>query len=219
MRETRSRSWDEVTDSDVARDVVTEYGFASVTVEDTGLVHRKVVQDRQNDYRFLAERAERNGFEFFARRDALFFRAPERGTDPIVTLRYGEGVRSFSAELNTAEQVGTVTVRHWDPAEKEEIVGVAEADDRGPGRTVVRLPVRSRAEAERLAAATLDEIRAGRVGGTVETVGIPEIRAGETVRLRGFGERFSGDYHVDQATHRIGAAGYSTSFEVTERPV
>lgn len=218
-RGTRSRSWDETTDSDVAREVASSYDFDELDVEETGVNHRKIIQDDENDYRFLKALADRNGFELFARRDTLHFRAPKYGSDPTLTLRYGESIRSVSPEINDAEQVAEVEVRHWDPKEKKEIVGSAERDGARTGKEVLTVPVRSREEADRVAEAALDRISEGLVGGNGEIVGDPTLRAGETLRLEGLGSRFTGTYYVEGATHRMGSSGYTTTFQLKERAI
>lgn len=219
MRGTASRSWDELTDSDVVRDVASAYAFSEVVVDDTGVTHRKIVQDRQSDYRFLDERATRYGFEFFSRLDALFFRAPDYERDPVVTLRYGGSLESFEPEINTASQVESIDVRHWDPTAKEELVGSATAsgDSGGSGTAVIRAPVRSLDEATRLAEGALARVSEGLVHARGQTIGIPELVPGETVHVADVSERFSRDYYIEQATHRLGPSGYTTSFELSER--
>lgn len=218
---TKERSWEETTVSDVVREVAREYFGNKVDVDETGLEPDSIVQDKKNDLQFLAtELGEAYGFEVFARRDEFFFKTRDRrkrpGT-PIVTLRYGESLSSFSPELNDAEQVKTVEVRDWDPARKTEIVGTAEQEE-GSGKLVLRRTVGSADEARSIAEAELNRVADSFVTGSGETIGIPELRAGVTVRIEGVTRRFTGDYFVEQATHGLGGSGYTTSFQVTERP-
>lgn len=217
MRGERSRNWEERTDTDVVRDVLGEYPDLSLEAEETGITHPTVVQDAESDYQFLRERADRNGFELFARGDVLHFRAPAVDADPAVTLHHGESLRSFEATVNDADQVAEVVVRHWDPVAKDEIVGTATREDgTGSGTQVLRRPVRSAEAATRLAEATLDRLVRGRLTGRAETVGTTEIRTGDPVELTGLG-RFSGVYYVETVTHRFDEAGYTTEFGFAER--
>jgi hypothetical protein len=215
-RGTRSRSWDERTDADVVADVASAYEFATVETEATGVTRRKVFQEAESDYRLCERLAARNGFELFARRDALYFRTRPYDAEPVVDLRYGESVTSFAPEFGDVAAVGEVVVRHWDPAAKREVVGTAENPEGGAERRVLRLPVASREEAEREAAAALERALAGTVGGTGETVGLPELVAGETVSLDGL-DVFTNVYYIVRSTHHVNDSGYTTSFEVTER--
>ena len=217
MREKRSRSWNDRADSDVAADVAAEYGFADVTAAETGVVHATSVQDAETDYRFLKRLAGRNGFVVFAHRDELTFGPPASDAEPVVTLEYGESVGSFTPEVNDSDRVSAVEVRHWNPRTREEIVGTAtvDGDVDGAGTEVVRLPVESVAEATQAAEAILGRTRSGLVRASGSTVGIPEIRAGTTVRVDRI-DRFSGVYYVERATHRVGSGGYETTFEARE---
>lgn len=216
---TRSRSWDETTDSDVAEDVASGYDFAELNVEPTRTKRRKVIQNEESDYRFLKTLADRNGYELFAEGDTLHLRAPPFGSDPEITLAYGESLRSFSPELTSSDRVNRVRVRHWDPKAKREIVGAAERDGGGRGEVVLRVPVESREEADDVAEAALERIAEGLIRGRGETLGIPSIRAGETIGLTGLGSEFDMTYYVSSATHRIGRSDYTTTFEVKERTV
>ena len=215
-RETKSRSWDETTDSDVVSDVVSAYEFAEVAVEPTEVVHRKRFQERESDYRFLARLADHNGFELFSRNGTLAFRPPPYDAEPTVTLRYGQSLGAFSPEFADETAVGTVEVRHWDPAGKREIVGTAANPVGGDAVRVFRVPVASKEEADREAAAALDRLRNRAVSGDGESVGIPEVRAGDTIQLENL-DIFTNVYYIERATHRVSNTGYTTSFEVTER--
>lgn len=214
MKGTKSRSWDEPTDSAVARAVADEYGFKQKEIEESDLDHRLVKQDKESDYQFLSRLAKKNGFEFAVRRGAFYFGPPRTDGTPVVTLRYGESLRSFSLDVSDSRRIGTVEVRHWDPTKKKEIVGSAECDDRGTGKKVIRRPVWSKEEANRIAEAECGEIADDGAQGNGETIGIPAIWAGETIQLEGLGE-FSGLYYVNDTTHRTGSSGYTTTFQVT----
>lgn len=220
-KETKKRSWEDTKVTEVVTKVAGEYfGKPNTNVEPSDLKPDKIIQEK-NDYQFLAtDLGDKYGFEMFARRKKFFFRSrkPDRkpGT-PVVTLRYGESLDSFSPELNDSAQVKTVEVRHWDPAKKKEIVGSAEGTE-GTGKRVIRATAQSKDIADSIAEAELARISEGFVSGSAETIGIPEIRAGVTVRIEGVGEKFTGDYFVEQATHSIGGSGYTTSFQITERP-
>lgn len=223
-RSTRSVSWDGRPVAEVVTEIASEYfGEQNVTVKDADVRPEKLIQEKQNDYRFLERIANKYGFELFSRLDAFHFeaRSPRDAriarSDPRVTLRYGESLISFSPEINDSDQVSKVEVRHWDPAGKKEIVGSAERENGGAGKTVLRIPVQSRDEADRRAESELKRISEAFVQGNGETWGIPEIRAGETIKLEGMDDMFSKKYYVKRATHRMESSGYRTTFEVTER--
>ena len=43
-------------------------------------------------------------------------------------------------------------------------------------------------------------------------MGLPDLRAGQKVRITKLGTRFSGTYFVIKTTHTLGDGGYTTKF-------
>lgn len=218
-RDSESESWTERTDSEVAADVAGGYDFDATVVEGTGVTRRRIVQNGQNDYRFLQGLAARNGFECFGHLGTFYFRAPREDADPAHSLRYGDRLRSFTAERSDADDVAEVEVRHWDPKAKREIVGTAERETDGDARRVLRRPVDSSEEAERIAEGELERLARGTTRASGEAVGLPGLVPGEPVSITGTGS-FGGEegptYYVRSVTHRVDArSGYRTSFEAT----
>jgi phage protein D len=204
-----------------------------------------------DDAQFLMERARKIDFDVYvqydegSRRDVLHFEKPHDLRDStrsrIFTFDYAVGpppqgaqlpdrhLREFTPKLNTTRQVGSITVRGWDPQRKEAITATATRQSlpgsAGPGKSgvdfagpkadeVLDTPVASQREAQSLADARLRERAYDFLTGDGRVVGLPELRPGVNVQLRGLGVRFSGTYYVKTVSHQLGAAGYSTSFGV-----
>jgi phage protein D len=141
-------------------------------------------------------------------------------------------LRSFNPVLNTLEQKNQVTVRGYDHKNKQAFVGRAKSGDEdttmdgkqtGPQvssaafhrqreHVRVNIPVASQAEADAHAKALYNEFGMSLVSATGVTIGIPDLKSGSKVELRGLGKMFSGPYYIQQATHTIGASGYQTNF-------
>lgn len=230
-----SKTWDSRKDSQIAAAIAGKYGLEP-DVQDTLVEHPRTEQNQQTDQEFLAQLADRDGFEVYTRRGTLHFRAPESDETAVVELEWGKSLVSFSPEINISEQVTRVEVRGWDVATKQPIVGKAGPGDE-PGRDggqrsggeVVetacggekttlkrRYPVRSQQEADQKARSILKRRSELFVKGSGEAIGLPEIMPGENVRLLGLGSHFSKTYFVEQATHTIGSSGYRTTFRVKE---
>jgi len=203
--------------------------------------HPYVLQDNQYDIIFLMERARRIGYEVYvvekgqngqAEESELHFRPSDSVKRRTYILTYGESLIQFTPNLTTANQVEKVTVRGWDRNKKQPITGTAtraELATRGVGQAggqdkldkaiqgheevITDRPVRSNAEAKQLARQTLENIAKDMVKGSGSTIGLPYLRAGTLVELRGLGKRFSGCYFVTGTTHTIGDGGYTTQFE------
>lgn len=220
MNGTQDRSWSESSVGDVVDEVLSSY-FGDRTVDTSGMDRDKIYQHDQSDYRFVTELADRYGYQFYTERDAAYFKPRSSlGTEsPVATLRYGAGLASFSGEINEANEVKEVVVKHWDMQQETEIVGTASTDAKNEKKEVFRIPCGSKEEAEQIA-----ETKLSRLSSSVATAhgeagrGVPQLTAGKTVTIEEVGERFSKNYYVTKTTHRIGGSGYRTSFEATEAP-
>ncbi|MGZ4925698.1 MAG: phage late control D family protein, partial [Halobacteriota archaeon] len=187
---------------------------------------------------FISKLAKSNGFEFFVRGETLNFRSPGNASTPAVTLKWGESLSAFSPEENLTRQVSAVEVRHWDAKTKKEIIGRAKKGaehGRDPRKKsggdliesiageaaieIIRKPVFSKDEADREARAALDKFAEGLITGTGHCIGIPDIRAGETIALEGIGKKFSGTYYVQKAVHTLDSSGYRTTFTVQRNTI
>ena len=45
-------------------------------------------------------------------------------------------------------------------------------------------------------------------------IGLPDLRPGDNLELKGLGQRFSNQYYVTKVEHTLGGSGYLTSFTV-----
>ena len=87
-----------------------------------------------------------------------------------------------------------------------------DADDNGQ-EYKLKKRVTSRAEAERLAKATLRKLNLRKLTGSMTLVGDTRLVAGVVVEVRGFGS-FDGRFFVESATHSVSGSGYTTSINV-----
>ena len=63
------------------------------------------------------------------------------------------------------------------------------------------------------ALARLEEMASTLVTANGTTIGLPQLRAGKTIKISGTGVRFDGIYRLTQTTHTLGGSGYTTSFQ------
>ena len=198
---------------------------------------RESVQQVGSDWAFLSELADRNYFELRVWWDTLYFRLPRPQTQ-MVALQWGKNLSSFSPRISTSGQAGLQVVRGYDYKLAQSIVAILPMVAAGGnfddlierlgsgvleqltslGRHVVRdKPVENMFDAATVAKSILMQLLEGLSEGSGTCIGIPELRAGDTVEIAGVGERFSGRYRLTKVTHTIGQGGYTTSFEVSQR--
>lgn len=185
---------------------------------------------------FLTERARDIGYELTMTESSAGNREVTFGFHPssdvkrtTYILEWGKSLISFQPSLQVANQVAELTVRGWNPQTKKEIkvtvkrsdikglvtpseLGVTENELSKKLEIVVDRPVQNQAEAKLLATNRLRQIGQVLVEAKGKTIGVPDLRSGGKIEIRGLGRRFSGTYLVTSTTHTIGDAGYTTDF-------
>ena len=165
-------------------------------------------------------------------------KAPFAGGDtPVVEFEWGRTLISFSPVLSVKGQVSAVIARGGDPESESDgqnlearktwsdiglsptalgPAGKTDIENAVPGLVEVIKPdkITKAEEAEDAALAHLRKLAAELITASGTSVGLPEIRAGETIKISKMGTRFDGLYRVIQTTHSIGGSGYTTSFKV-----
>jgi Bacteriophage probable baseplate hub protein len=146
---------------------------------------------------------------------------------------------TFSLKMSAAAPPTNVETRCYDPSSKQAFVSHAGPSDQTSkmggtkaGGDVsqaafnterkyvhVTTPFGSQAECDEHAKATYNNQAMGLISGTAETIGVPDLRAGQVIQLLGVGPRFEGEYRIDEATHDIGGDGYKTSLTVKRNSV
>ncbi len=229
FRETKSKAYLNIKDSDIASQIAGSAGLES-QIDSTSTVYDHLFQHNQSDLAFLFQRAWRIGYECFVENGKLYFRKPPSGAESA-TLRWGEELITFQPRMSLAEQVDQVFVRGWDAETKKAIVGSASSGSLYPGISgktgaqwasafgsgklvIVDQPVITQEEANTLAKARLDEAS----GMFIEAEGVvfrrPDIKAGKIVKIEALGTRLSGKYLVTSATHTFTPSGLKTTFNV-----
>jgi uncharacterized protein involved in type VI secretion and phage assembly len=228
------RSFQNVSDSDLVTKLATEVGLKA-QVGATSVVHPYVFQNNQTNLEFLQERAAALGFVLYVSGRTLYCQAPA-AEGGAVELKWAENLTEFRPRLTTIGQITASTVRGWDPDTRQAIVGqvkngngtpeVGEHRQAGslaqqafnleaPHLTADR-PVRTQAQADRLAQAMADRHSSRFIEAEGMCIGDSRILAGTPLKLTALGDRFSGTYLVTSARHSYGPdEGYKTHFAVS----
>jgi phage protein D len=76
-------------------------------------------------------------------------------------------------------------------------------------------PISTKAEAEQIATAQMEQTMLGLIVGEGVCWGNPKISPGQVIRLEGLSRNFNGNYYVTGVSHRHSfEAGYTTHFKV-----
>jgi len=201
-----------------------------------------VTQQNQYDIDFLFQRARQRGYVVFVQesdravrgsRKQLYFGPSQEGQIPglrdvTFELEWGKSLVDFKPTLTTANQIRSVTINGWNRRTAQPIRETVTLDDPRLNRNrdlfrllqacdpreefVVDEPIFTPQQARERALAILMDRQKEMVKASATTVGLPDLRAGQKVRILGVGSRFSGLYFIMDTTHTISDSGYTTRF-------
>lgn len=148
QRARRTRTYVDMTDSDIAEKVAKDAGLTIGTVDSTCASHTHISQVAQTDWEFLKQRAREIGFEVGVTQGQFFFRKASGNTSmggggllaaaagaaadlaglgpPKLTFK--ENLITFRPRLSAACLTPEVEVRVWDPKAAEVVVGSHDAE-------------------------------------------------------------------------------------------
>ena len=118
QRARRTRSFEEMTDSDIATQLANEANLTLGEITPTTTIHHHLLQCNQTDWEFLAQRAAETGFQFGMADGKFRFQAAAtvsgEGADSP-ELRIQDTLLSFEPRVTAANVTPNVEVRVWDP--------------------------------------------------------------------------------------------------------
>ncbi len=237
----RTRTFVNVTDSDICRRVASDAGIDLGKIDASETTHEHVSQANQSDWDFLRARARAIGFLLNVDDGKLNFTKPiDSATAPdegnlLETVQYklvfGSDLLEYRPRLSSAEQVTQVEVRGWDRENKRELVGQATAGtktaqltDTTPGSlaqtfgspTFVQAdhPGTSSDEVDAAATAVAEHIGSAFAEAEGVSRGNGDLRAGTAVSISGVADAFCGRFVLTHTRHVFAEGGYRTHFEI-----
>jgi phage protein D len=157
----------------------------------------------------------------------LYFGPSERLSMPAdaYELQWGKSLLEFTPTLKTSGQARAVTVRTANRGGSRRLETLARIGDfqlnhdlqpylqeMGEDKDVPDRALRTQDEVREFARATVRAALKELVEVSGSTIGLPDLRAGQVIRITGVDYRFDGRYFVTQTTHTIDTNGYKTSF-------
>lgn len=230
----RVRSFLNVTDGDLVQKIAAELGLRA-QVDGTTQVHPYVFQANETNLEFLQGRAAALGYVLYADGQTIHFAKPQAEGSPR-ELAWGQRLLEFRPRITTVDQMADFTVRGWDPAQRQEIVGRVQNGNGTPAvgerrkggelasqafgleasHLTADRPIRTQAEADLLAQAMADRHASRFIEADGVCMGDSSILAASSITLTGLGDRFSGTYVVTTVRHSYAAEqGYTTAFTVS----
>jgi hypothetical protein len=128
QRVRRTRTFLNMTDSDIATRILRDAGVTDVQVDHSAITHDHVGQCDQTDWEFLTQRAAEIGYELVMDAGVLHFRAASSvSAGPPVQLEFNVNMWSFRPRVTAGNLPPQVEVRVWDPLQSKVLSHVAPA--------------------------------------------------------------------------------------------
>ena len=230
------QNWGEdapITDGAIASEIASRNGLQLLDTPGTGQTVEALNQN-STDIRFLLKRAQANGFEIIFREGKLYFgdMRLDAEVQPIILVYAGADTNCISFSIqddghkpdkvayHIAADVGS-TSSPTEVTPNLKVLGNEPAHSANSGLTdFVWRPQRQgvsddtqmKAIAQHMANEQSMKITAtGELDGSLYG---HVLRIGEPVGVDGVGERYSGTYYVDAASHRFDVNGYKVTFRL-----
>ncbi|MBD2867586.1 phage late control D family protein [Paenibacillus arenilitoris] len=230
MKSSHSKVWNQMKDTDVVRQIAGDYGL-SAEIDDTTVTKKTIEQIGISDYHFIRSLAIDNDRLFYVEGSKLYFKKPKTSGDPLISLKYGQSLMRFTLQVDGSSQASQVKVRGYDVDKMEAVEHVASSvtiigsrPKSGPSVAsqlsskkveIVYTQAASVDEATALAKAMLERLSRELVAGSGMSIGMPEFKPGELIKIEGLGsDNLDQLMRLTKIVHRLDAEdGYTTYFE------
>lgn len=147
---------------------------------------------------------------------------------PIIELKWGESLKSFTKEVDGSRQIGMVKAYGYKLDHSPISVTVKDVTVGGAGKTASDLSKAVKAkvheisdsiaqtteELKTLAESILDEISMGFVSGKGTCVGIPDLIPGRYIEIGDVDGTSAGTFFITRIVHKVDSEGFLTTFEI-----
>jgi len=234
--EEKIKDWPNKTDSDIAREIFSNYNLKSV-IDDTGVVHddkAATIIQRDTDIQFLKRLARRNGFECLVRGDTGFFRKPmlSAPSQPVLAAQFGSdttlgsldarvnAMRPMRVEMHQIDVIGKqLQAATADTGQQKQLGSTPALSLSVPNGVQSKMFVKqdvcvNQQEMQNLCRALFDEAEwFAQASGKIDTAAYGAVlQIMQPVPVKGAGTMFSGLYYVINVKHTFALNGYTQEF-------
>ena len=210
--------YENMTDSEVITKVLNQYKLKG-TIEEISDPHKELIQYYSTDWDFLLSRAEMNGKLVIPDDGKVNVLAPKTEGEADITLVFGSTVFEFEAEIDARYQWKNVKASSWNYTSQERLeVQSNKADFREQGdlegkklADVIALEEYElqhsghvlQAELQAWADASILKSRLAKIRGRAKSIGVPKIKPGMLLEVKGAGNRFNGLAYITGVRHEL----------------
>ena len=227
--------WKDKKIKDIVEDIAKKHNLKPVVDIPGDLTREFVSEGGKNDLIFLKELAQDSGCLVWVQNDELHF-SPNKVADPVMKFRYREDqdgyLQGFSIKVGAEDGKGTggeTETAGIDPLSKKEIkettdskkerLTVSLEDGREANETphqakddetgrIVPTPAQTQAQAKQEGGGKVTASAMKAIEGTAKTIGLPTLKAKDSVTIENIGEKFSGNWRVKKVKHHLSRGGY-----------
>jgi len=214
----------EFKDSDLMEELITRNGLEA-DLAPTNFTHPEMVQYQCTDWDFLVARAQANGMVVNVENGKIYVLKPDPGQGSIQTVKFGDSIFEFDAEMDGRNQVPGVSSFGWNPTDQEiikveankpnfnlngnlsqdELADLMKLDpiDLKNGGKIADVLLQDWADSK------LMFQHLAKTRGRVKIQGNTEPVPGQVITLEGVGDRFSGDAFVSGVMHQIAEGNWT----------
>lgn len=203
-----SKHFNNVTDSDVAEELIGKYGGVTADVEATSIQHKDLLQYNTTDWDFIVSRMDSIGNICVVNDGTFTIKKPALGEDAKLEVLFGATVLDYHAEIDSRNQYKAVKASSWNFTDHEltevdaaepswaeggDISNTDLADVIGlESYKLIHSGKLTQDELQAWADAKLMKNRLAKIKGTVKYQGNADVLPGDFIGLNGVGNRFSG---------------------------
>ena len=222
--------------SDIATTMASEAKLSGNKIDATTVTHDHLYQNNQSNLDFLRMHAKRLGYELGIDKKGLIFKKAryKKPAKSGIVLEWGDDLMEYTARIDTSDILAAVVVSSWDPDTKKNIETTVKAGSETKvgsvktlGSSLVSKKLKSEAKVYRLDFPQLTKAEAKEIATTHLTMaslnylkseglcrGEPKFNLGETLEVKGVGDKISGTYYISSYEHIYSSKGFKTSFEL-----
>ncbi|GHC57915.1 type VI secretion system tip protein VgrG [Ulvibacter litoralis] len=229
----KSKYFYDNSDSTIIEEILNDYNI-EIDIAKTNYDHKEMVQYNASDWDFMITRAQANGYVCFVDDGKITIDKPNLSEAPIQTIRYGDTLLSFDAEMDARNQYNKITSYGWNPSDQE----IVENEARNP-HLVVNGNISTSDLAKVFDVENLQLKQGGnyntavlqewsdakavfqqlsKTRGNVKFQGIPEVKPGVILKLEGVGDRFNGSVFISAIRHELVDGNWTINAEFGINP-
>lgn len=215
----KNAHFNDVTDSDVASQIIGSYEGLQKEIDDTTITHKNLVQYNLTDWDFLLHRFDMLGMFCLVEDGKIIIKKPDLQKEKIQDIVYGATLMEYQANIDARWQSASTEADSWNytdqtvnsnTANEPQLQSAGNIDAStlagNVGFDINKFKYTGKwtdAELQALADAKLQKQRLARIRGKVKFQGAANIKPGEFIRVGGIGERFSGPLYVSAVHHVV----------------